>query len=87
MVSNYRPISLLCIVSKVLEKIIYKHTINFFFDLFTNRQFGFFPGRSSFQQLLLFIKELITAKENSCEVDTIYVDFKKPLTQFLIPLF
>ena len=74
MVSNYRPISLLCIVSKVLEKIIYKHTINFFSD---NHQFGFIPGRSSLQQLLLFVKELIIAKENSHEVDTIYVDFKK----------
>ena len=28
-VSNYRPISLLRIISKVLEKIIYKHTIDF----------------------------------------------------------
>ena len=76
-VSNYRPISLLCIVSKVLEKIIYRHTINFFSDLFTNHQFGFIPGRSSLQQLLLFVNDVITAKENSYEVDTIYVDFKK----------
>ena len=76
-VSNYRPISLLCIVSKVLEKIIYRHTINFFSDLFNNHQFGFIPGRSSLQQLLLFVNDVITAKENSYEVDTIYVDFKK----------
>ena len=77
MVSNYHPISLLCIASKVLEKIIYKHTINFFSDLFTNHQFGFIPDCFSLQQLLLFVKELITAKENSYEVDTIYVDFNK----------
>ena len=77
MVSNYLPISLLCIVSKALEKIIYKHTINFFSDLFTNHQFGFIPGHSSLQQLLLFVNDLIVAKENSYEVDTIYVDFKK----------
>ena len=61
----------------MLEKIIYRHTINFFSDLFTNHQFGFIPGRSSLQQLLLFVNDVITAKENSYEVDTIYVDFKK----------
>ena len=79
MVSNYRKISLLCIVSKALEKIIYKHTINLFSDLFTNHQFGFIPGRSSLQQLLLFVNDLIVAKENLYEVDTIYVDFLKSL--------
>ena len=61
----------------MLEKIIYRHTINFFSDLFTNHQFGFIPGHSSLQQLLLFVNDVITAKENSYEVDTIYVDFKK----------
>ena len=92
MVSNYRPISLLCcyvLYQKYLRKSFYKHTINFFSDLFTNHQFGFIPGRSSLQQLLLFVNDLITAKENSYEVDTIYIDFKKAFdtVPHLIPLF
>ena len=29
MVSNYRPISLLCIISKVLERVVYNNAINF----------------------------------------------------------
>ena len=59
-VSNYQPISLLCIISKILEKIIYNHTLSFLSDCFTNHQFGFIPDRSSLQQLLLFINNLIT---------------------------
>ena len=76
-VSNYRPISLLCIISKILEKIIYNHTASFLSDYFTKHQFGFLPSRSSLQQLLLYINDLVTAKEASCQVDTIYVDFRK----------
>ena len=75
--SNYCPISLLCIISKILEKIVYKYTLSFLSDYFTKHQFGFIPGRSSLQQLLLYINNLIMAKEDSCQVDTIYVDFKK----------
>ena len=76
-VSNYHPISLLCIISKILEKIVYKYTMSFLSDYFTKHQFGFIPGCSSLQQLLLYINNLIMAKEDSCQVDTIYVDFKK----------
>ena len=77
-VSNYRPISLLCIVSKARTRENHLQTHNkFFSDLFTNHQFGFIPGCSSLQQLLLFVNDLITAKESSYEVDTIYIDFKK----------
>ena len=32
-VSNYRPISLLSTVGKILERIVHKHTFNFFPDL------------------------------------------------------
>ena len=77
LVSNYRPISLLCIISKIIEKRVYKYTMSFLSDYFTKHQFGFIPGRSSLQQLPLYINNLITAKEDSCQVDTIYVDFKK----------
>ena len=40
MVSNYRPISLLCVISKVLERIVY-NIIHFLDGTFSNFQFGF----------------------------------------------
>ena len=53
------------------------YTMNFLSYHFTNYQFGFISGCSSLQQLLLFINNLVTAKEKSYQVDAIYVDFKK----------
>ena len=52
-VENYRPISLLCITSKVLEKIVYNHLIHFVIKSMSTCQFGFLQSRSSLQQLLI----------------------------------
>ena len=61
MVSNYRPISLLCIISKVLERVVYNNVINFLNGTFSVSQFGFLPWHSSLQQLLNFIDEILSA--------------------------
>ena len=61
MVSNYRPISLLCIISKVLERVVYNNVINFLNGTFSVSQFGFLPRHSSLQQLLNFIDEILSA--------------------------
>ena len=44
MIYNYRPISLLCIISKVLERIVY-NVIQFLDGTFLS-QFDFLPGPS-----------------------------------------
>ena len=46
-ISNYRPISLLCCISKVLEQIVCNKCIDFISNRITNSQFGFLCGRSS----------------------------------------
>ena len=53
LVENYRPISLLCCVSKVLEFIILNHISEFVVSNISVCQFGFVRHRSSVQQLLL----------------------------------
>ena len=45
-VKNYCPISLLCIVSKVLETLIHSKLLSHIFNNITIRQFDFLPGRS-----------------------------------------
>ena len=72
-----RPSLLLCIISKVLEKIIFNISIKFLSNSFTLHQFGFLPGRSAVQQLLLFINELLEVKRTNKVSDIIYLDFKK----------
>ena len=49
-VENYRPISLLCILSKVLEKIIYVKIIPFIRPRLSKHQFGFLRNRSCLTQ-------------------------------------
>ena len=44
-IANYRPISLLCIPSKVLESIIYLKIIEFVRPCLSVKQFGFLSGR------------------------------------------
>ena len=48
LVSNYRPISLLTSVGKVMEKVIQKRMFNFLKDreVLTQLQLGFVPGDS-----------------------------------------
>jgi hypothetical protein len=44
-VSNYRPVSLLSCVSKIMERVIFKYVYNFFFTkiiYFTNTKQGFY---------------------------------------------
>ena len=62
-VNNYRPISLLCNVSKVLEDLIYAKVIGSVSKCITPCQFGFQRNASTLQQLLLYYHQLITSKD------------------------
>jgi len=76
---NYRPVSLTCIIGKILESII-KDSISAHFekhDLIRSSQHGFTSGRSCLTNLIDFI-EVVTKEldEGKC-VDLIYLDFSK----------
>lgn len=59
--TNYRPISLLCVLSKVLERIVYNKIIPFVHPQISPQQFGFLKGRSSITQMLSFFSEIFGA--------------------------
>ena len=52
-IRNYRPISLLCVVPKVLERIVYKKLL-ISLSVFFCHQLGFLRGRSTLQELQAF---------------------------------
>ena len=58
LVENYRPISLLCITSKILEKIVHNYIAEHLFSNISASQFGFLKGRSTLQQLPIFFNLL-----------------------------
>ena len=78
-VTNYRPISLLCIISKVLEHLVYDHLNKFITSnkVITGPQFGFRQGHSTNQQLLLFLNEVHQSLNHSATCDVICLDFRK----------
>ena len=78
--SNYRPISLTSIVSKLFEKIIssniMKHleSYNMLYDL----QHGFRQHRSCETQMVSLIHEMMTNFDKNIQSDLILMDFAKP---------
>ena len=73
-ITNYRHISLLCVVSKVLEKLVYENIVEFVSKSASPYQFGFLRGRSSLQQLLLSFNTIFCS---ALQTDVIYLDFRK----------
>ena len=80
-ISNYRPISLLPILAKVFERIIFKNLYNYliFNNLITKNQSGFRPGDSCSNQLLSLVHDIHKAfNDKKClEVRSVYLDMSK----------
>ena len=75
--SNYRPISLLCIASKVLESAVLNQLKSEILPLITQFQHGFLGGRSTETQLLHVYNYINSILDSSGQADIIYLDFSK----------
>ena len=74
---NYRPISLLSIVSKVLERRVLV-SIKYHLSQITNKcQHGFLQGKSCITNLLEVLDYIGRILDNGGQVDTIYLDMSK----------
>lgn len=75
--NNYRPISLLPIISKVLERCIYNSIIPHIRPLITPDQYGFLENKSIDSQLLTLISELSPKFDRRIQTDMVYFDLAK----------
>ena len=71
--SNYRPISLISCIGKVMERIMFKNIYNHLHanDLIYKKQSGFLPGHSTQYQLVDIYNQICKAfddKESTCIV-------------------
>ena len=77
--NNYRPVSVLSVLSKVFERIMYNRLISFLESnkiLFKN-QFGFRKQHSTYMALVLLLYKIVKALENGEYVIGIFLDFSK----------
>ena len=78
-ISNYRPISVLSFFSKVFEKIMYNHVIDFINtnNLLSKQQFGFRKHHSTNHAVITLIDQISAALDCGKAVVGCYIDLKK----------
>ena len=79
MLSNYRPISLLPSMSKILEKFMYNRLVSFFNTngILSGRQFGFRAGHSTCDAIAYYMNNLLDDKENKYHNLSVFLDLSK----------
>ena len=77
--ANYRPVSLTCILCKVLEDLIRDFILEHMDsqNLYSTSQHGFRKQRSCMTQLLEVMDNFTDMIEKGHDIDVIYLDFKK----------
>jgi hypothetical protein len=78
-VDNYRPISLLSCVGKLMERIIFKHLFNHVRDnkILSEFQSGFVPGDSTVNQLVQLYHLFSEALDQKKDVRIVFCDISK----------
>ena len=79
LMTNYRPISILPIISKVFEKIIYSRLYSFLSakNIIYDKQFGFRKSHSTSHAINYSVNKILTEIENRKHVIGIFIDFSK----------
>ena len=77
--SNYRPVSLTSICSKLIEHIIFSQIMTHYDNhhILADVQHGFRPGRSCESQLIITTHDLASALDDKQQVDAVVLDFSK----------
>jgi hypothetical protein len=76
-VTNYRPISLLPLISKLFEKLVHSHVFNHVKMYINDCQHGFVKGRSTQTNLACYVDFISESMDSRTQVDSVYTDFSK----------
>ena len=74
---NYRPISLLPILSKVLERCVFNHCYSHLTPFLYHLQHGFQKGKATITQLLQVYHNILDSLASGKETDVVYLDLTK----------
>ena len=77
--NNYRPISLLSVFSKILERLMYNRLLRFInrYNFFNKYQFGFRNKHSTFMALIILLENVTKALDDGKCAIGIFLDFQK----------
>ena len=78
-VNNFRPISLLSIFDKIIEKLMHKRLYSYLeeHNVIFNNQFGFRKGNSTIHSLIQITEEIKSSIENGKHGCGIFIDLRK----------
>ena len=76
-VSNYRPITIINILAKIFDYLIYTILYEKLSELISKNQHGFMKNRSVVTSLLEFSGNVINSINNNSQTDVVYLDFAK----------
>lgn len=74
---NYRPISKLCIIAKVFERIVYGQLYSALRTSLPVSQHGFVRGRSTVTNLALLNEFVTDSMDGGAQADVVYTDYSK----------
>ena len=77
---NYRPVSLLALSSKILEKVVCEALLPACLPALPDSQHGFLPNRSCITNLACFTDHCWTSLANGVQTDAIYTDYSSAFT-------
>ena len=78
-ITNYRPISVLSFFSKIFERVMYNHIVNFMDsnDSIYKYQFGFRQRHSTQQAIITLVEKITSSLDNGDFVIGVFLDLKK----------
>ena len=80
LLKNYRPITMLPVVSKIMERCMYDQLINYLEttnNLFSSKQFGFRKRRSTESAATLFVDDIHRGMDKSQLTGAMFIDLSK----------
>ena len=77
--ANYRPVSLTCVICKVMEKIIVSQLLEYLrrHDIINKQQHGFLTRKSTVTNLLETFNDWTIALRDNNKMSAVYVDYSK----------
>lgn len=78
-VGNYRPVSLLSVFSKIIEKVMHKRLISYLnkYNIITDKQHGFQKGKSTNSAIINLIKNVYSSMDKKEISLGIFLDLSK----------